>query len=90
MVTNRDTGVVESELLFGPYEEFIASKGSRSDGTAAYFPLTVTTGHTTQDATGLIYMRGRYYSPMWHRFVNPRKTVYQRSQIPRQRPTSSH
>jgi len=23
-----------------------------------------------EDATGLIYMRGRYYSPLWHRFVN--------------------
>jgi len=28
------------------------------------------TGHVAEDATGLIYMRGRYYSPMWHRFVS--------------------
>jgi RHS repeat-associated protein len=32
--------------------------------------LTGYTGHVQTDATRLIYMRGRYYSPSWHRFLN--------------------
>jgi RHS repeat-associated protein len=35
-----------------------------------YVPLTGYTGHIQTDATGLIYMRGRFYTPGWHRFVN--------------------
>jgi hypothetical protein len=30
---------------------------------SGYRPLTGWTGHANEDATGLIYMRGRHYSP---------------------------
>jgi RHS repeat-associated protein len=32
--------------------------------------VTGWTGHADEDSTGLIYMRGRYYSPLWHRVVS--------------------
>jgi RHS repeat-associated protein len=37
---------------------------------SGYRPVTGYTGHINEDKTGLIYMRGRYYSPAWHRFIN--------------------
>ncbi len=59
-------GHVEGRQAFAPYGERV------DDGawTTGYQPLTGFTGHLQQDATGLIYMRGRYYSPAWHRFLN--------------------
>lgn len=62
IVTNGTTGQIEGLQTFGPYGERIKSQD--------YVPTTGYTGHAQQDATGLIYMRGRYYSPNWHRFVN--------------------
>ncbi len=68
MVTNRNTGLVEGEYLYGPYGELVATKPGNNGST---YPITTGyTGHLSQDSTGLIYMRGRYYSPTWHRFVN--------------------
>ena len=46
----------------GPYGELIQQTG--------YLPLTGYTGHIQTEPTGLIYMRGRFYSPAWHRFMN--------------------
>jgi len=66
VVTKGSTGQIEGRIGFGPYGERIPN-GS-ADNT--YQPLTGYTGHLQEDATGLIYMRGRYYSPAWHRFLN--------------------
>lgn len=49
---------------YGPYGEYLPNQ------SAGYQPLTGYTGHVQTDATRLIYMRGRYYSPSWHRFLN--------------------
>ena len=46
----------------GPYGETIAWSGS-------FAPTIGFTGHQ-MEPTGLIYMRGRFYSPAWHRFMN--------------------
>jgi RHS repeat-associated protein len=59
-------GHVEGKQAFAPYGERITDP----QWTNGYTPLTGFTGHVQQDATGLIYMRGRYYSPAWHRFLN--------------------
>ena len=70
-------GHVEGKQAFAPYGEFIRDIA----WTKGYSPLTGYTGHVQQtstnadstvqpDPTGLIYMRGRYYSPAWHRFLN--------------------
>lgn len=56
-------GTTEGSQAYGAYGELIAQIGS-------YVPLTGYTGHVQTDASGLIYMRGRYYSPAWHAFVN--------------------
>ncbi|WP_243294480.1 RHS repeat domain-containing protein [Geothrix mesophila] len=55
-------GTVEGRQAFGPYGELM----SQSD----YQPVTGYTGHLQTEVSGLIYMRGRYYSPAWHAFVN--------------------
>ena len=57
---------MEGRQAFGPFGELIGT----STSTYGYRPLTGYTGHIQTDTTGLIYMRGRYYSPAWHRFVN--------------------
>lgn len=62
IITSGSSGMIEGRQVFGPYGERVKAEG--------YTPLTGYTGHVQQDATGLIYMRGRYYSPVWHRFVN--------------------
>ena len=61
LITNG-TGSVEGTQAYGPYGELMSQTG--------YVPLTGYTGHVQTDASGLIYMRGRYYSPAWHAFVN--------------------
>lgn len=60
-------GEEEARQAFGPYGEILPFGGYTA---GAYTPLTGYTGHVHEDDTGLIYMRGRYYSPAWHRFVN--------------------
>jgi RHS repeat-associated protein len=63
MITSRTNGgVAEGWQYFGPYGELLQAQG--------YRPATGYTGHAQTDATGLIYMKGRFYSPVWHRFVN--------------------
>jgi len=66
------TGVTgnEGSQFFGPYGETLPPVYP-VNGT--YQPLTGYTGHIQTDPTGLIYMRGRYYSPQWHCFLNPDK-----------------
>lgn len=62
-VITRGSSVLGTQT-FGPYGEYISNYSS------GYRPLTGYTGHVQTDATNLIYMRGRYYSPAWHRFLN--------------------
>lgn len=57
-------GTPEGRQAFAPYGEAIPAQ------TSGYKPLTGFTGHLQADATGLVYMRGRYYSPAWHRFAS--------------------
>lgn len=64
VITAGASGAVEGRQAFGAYGELIGTS------TSGYQPLTGYTGHVQTDATGLIYMRGRYYSSAWHRFVN--------------------
>ena len=66
VITNGSSGMIEGRQAFGPYGERIDT-ASHSEG---YQPLTGYTGHLGTDATGLIYMRGRFYCPAWHRFLN--------------------
>ncbi len=63
VITAAANGSVEGTQVFGPYGELMSRTGS-------YIPLTGYTGHLQADPSGLIYMRGRYYSPAWHAFVN--------------------
>jgi RHS repeat-associated protein len=46
---------------------------------SGYVPVTGYTGHLNEDLSGLIYMKGRYYSPLWHRFINSDQGVDPRS-----------
>ena len=62
-VITRGSSIAGTQT-FGPYGEYIANYSS------GYQPLTGYTGHIQTDATNLIYTRGRYYSPAWHRFLN--------------------
>lgn len=62
IITKGSTAQIEGRQGFGPYGELVKSEG--------YAPLTGYTGHLKLDLTGLIYMRGRFYSPAWHRFLN--------------------
>lgn len=66
LITSGITGKIEGRQAYGAYGEFLPD--ASPDNT--YKPLIGYTGHIQTDATGLIYMRGRYYSPAWHRFVN--------------------
>jgi len=61
LITNA-AGVVEGAQTFGPYGETLSAWG--------YAPITGYTGHLQAEPSGLIYMRGRFYSPAWHRFLN--------------------
>jgi len=63
VVTAGLTGLVEGGQAYAPYGEFIPASGP-------YTPLTGYTGHVQTEPNGLIYMRGRYYSPAWHCFLN--------------------
>ncbi|WP_257304742.1 RHS repeat domain-containing protein [Geothrix campi] len=64
-ITNSG-GAQEGVQAFGPYGETLPAPY-----TSGYAPLTGYTGHLQNEpGTGLIYMRGRFYSPGWHRFLN--------------------
>ncbi len=62
-VITRGSSIVGTQT-YGPYGEYVANYSS------GYQPLTGYTGHVQTDVTRLIYMRGRYYSPSWHRFLS--------------------
>lgn len=62
-VITQGSAIVGTQT-YGPYGEYLSNYSS------SYQPLTGYTGHVLTDATRLIYMRGRYYSPSWHRFLN--------------------
>ncbi|HEU4952780.1 MAG TPA: RHS repeat-associated core domain-containing protein, partial [Holophagaceae bacterium] len=66
LITGPASGApaVEGRQVYGPYGETFPAMDS------GYQPLTGYTGHLQTDPTGLIYMRGRFYTPIWHRFVN--------------------
>lgn len=65
-ITRGSDGALEGRQAFGAFGEWIGA----SPATSGYLPLTGYTGHLQTEATGLIYMRGRYYSPAWHRFIS--------------------
>lgn len=56
------SGQVNGLQGFGPFGELIQQAG--------YFPLTGWTGHLQTEPNGFIYMKGRFYSPVWHIFMN--------------------
>jgi len=58
---------VEGRQAFGPYGERIPGEPH----TMGYAPLTGYTGHLHTEPSGLVYMKARFYSPAWHRFLNP-------------------
>jgi RHS repeat-associated protein len=62
VITAGSSGAVEGIQTYGPYGEGIGAWG--------YVPLTGYTGHVQTEANGLIYMKGRYFSPAWHSFLN--------------------
>jgi RHS repeat-associated protein len=66
LFTNQATGAVEGCQSFAPYGETITQDAY----TNGYRPLTGFTGHIQTEPNGLIYMKGRFYSPAWHRFLN--------------------
>jgi len=61
--SGSNLGAVEGRQAYAPYGERLVSTG--------YVPLIGFTGHQQTDPTGMIYMRGRFYSPQWHCFLNP-------------------
>jgi len=65
-VVTGSSGAVEGRLAYGPYGELLTG----TPYVTGYIPLTGYTGHLQTEPTGLIYMRGRFYSPAWHRFMN--------------------
>jgi len=64
VITQGATGAIEGLQTFGPYGEYLYGYGT------GYLPLTGYTGHIQTEPNGLIYMRGRFYSPAWHVFLN--------------------
>jgi len=69
VITKQASSQVEGRQAYGPYGEYLANQST------GYKPLTGFTGHMQTDSTGLIYMRGRFYSPAWHRFLDSDKGV---------------
>jgi RHS repeat-associated protein len=63
-------GQVVGEQAFGPYGESMVGTFNGKQFPGGHRPAAGWTGHLNEDPTGLIYMRGRYYSPLWHRFVS--------------------
>jgi RHS repeat-associated protein len=69
-ITSGRTGALAGEQAFGPYGERMEVAPQGPTIGLSYRPVTGYTGHICEDGTGLIYMRARYYSPAWHRFVS--------------------
>ena len=69
-INQSTTGKIVGEQAFGPYGERMTGTFKGKTLPSGYKPITGYTGHINEDLTGLIYMRGRYYSPLWHRFIN--------------------
>ena len=67
LVTSPGVSGFQGAQMFGTYGESLTSPYPNA---GAYVPMTGYTGHLQTDADGLIYMRGRFYSPQWHRFLN--------------------
>jgi RHS repeat-associated protein len=63
-------GQLAGQQAFGPYGEEMDGTYNGQKLPSGYRPITGYTGHLNEDLTGLIYMKGRYYSPLWHRFIN--------------------
>jgi RHS repeat-associated protein len=63
-------GQLAGQQAFGPYGEEMRGTLNGQALPTGYAPVTGYTGHLNEDLTGLIYMKGRYYSPLWHRFIN--------------------
>jgi RHS repeat-associated protein len=78
-ITSRSTGKIAGEQAFGPYGEELAGNYNGQTLPTGYKPATGYTGHLNEDLSGLIYMKGRYYSPLWHRFINSDQGVDPRS-----------
>ncbi|WP_306597694.1 RHS repeat domain-containing protein [Geothrix sp. 21YS21S-2] len=72
IVTSGSTGTIEGRQDFGPWGETL-------EASPGYTPLTGYTGHLRTEASGLICMRARFYSPAWHRFLTPDRGVDPRS-----------
>lgn len=62
IITKGIVGSIEGRQAYSAYGERILMEG--------YVPLIGFTGHVQTDASGLIYMRGRFFSPAWHVFLN--------------------
>lgn len=62
VITRGSDGLIEGRQSYSVFGEKISQTG--------YTPVTGFTGHVQTDTTDLIYMRGRYYSPAWHRFLS--------------------
>ena len=78
-ITSGSTGRIVGEQAFGPYGEQLVGTFNGKTLPSGYRPLTGYTGHLNEDLTGLVYMKGRYYSPLWHRFINSDQGVDPRS-----------
>ncbi len=63
-IVTAGTGTIEGRQDFGPF-------GEPMENVCGYAPLTGFTGHLRTETTGLIYMRARFFSPTWHRFLSP-------------------
>ncbi|MCC6446957.1 MAG: RHS repeat-associated core domain-containing protein [Armatimonadetes bacterium] len=64
VATVSDSGVVQSTKQYDGYGAVRASSG----GTPTKHKYVGNLGHTSEDETGLIYMRVRYYDPVTGRF----------------------
>jgi RHS repeat-associated protein len=78
-LTSRSTGKIAGEQAFGPYGEELVGTYNGQTLPTGYKPVIGYTGHLNEDLSGLIYMKGRYYSPLWHRFINSDQGVDPRS-----------
>jgi RHS repeat-associated protein len=63
MMTNG-SGKLEATQKYLPFGEALDQAGSFQTGKGF-------TGHEQTDVSGLIYMQGRHYAPMYHRFLSP-------------------
>jgi len=64
IITSGATGQIEGRQSFGAFGESLLL------ASAGYLPMTGYAGHLQTEPDGLIYMKGRFYSPVWHRFAS--------------------